>query len=141
MTSWPGRFIQPDDRRHAAPGHVAGFLHELAALAHHPQAILETHRARRRQRREFTERQAGGGVKFERRRLFLEQLEGNPAHEKNSRLGIFSPGQFRLRAVETNGGQVVAQRGVGAVKPGFGRGIFFGQVLAHADGLGALAGE
>ncbi len=60
-----GRFVQADDRRHATARGIAGFLHESAALAHHAQAVLKTHRARRRQRREFTERQTGRRVKFQ----------------------------------------------------------------------------
>ena len=58
------RFVQADDRRHAALGHVARFLHEFSALAHDAQAVLKTHRARRRQRREFAERQTGGRSNF-----------------------------------------------------------------------------
>ncbi len=73
------RFIQTDDRRHAASRRVAGFLHEFSALADDAQSILKTHRARRRQRREFTERQTGGRVKFQVWRLFLEQFESKPS--------------------------------------------------------------
>ena len=46
-----------------------------------------------------------------------------------------------FRAVKTDGGEVVAERGIGAVEPGAGRREFFGQVPAHADGLGALSGK
>ena len=91
-----GRLVQADDRRHAASGDVAGFLHEPTTLTHHAQAILEAHGARRRQGREFAKRQAGGGMKLERRHLLLEQLEGDPAHQENARLGVFGLGQFRL---------------------------------------------
>jgi hypothetical protein len=54
--------------------------------------------------------------------LLLEQLKRDPAHQKNSRLGVFGLGQFGFRAVETNRGQVVAERGVGAVEPRLGDG-------------------
>jgi hypothetical protein len=56
--------------------------------------------------------------------FFLEQLKRDPAHEKNSRLRVLGLGQFGIRAVETNRGEIIAERGVGAVKPGFGRGNF-----------------
>ena len=83
----------------------------------------------------------GRGVKFELRHLFLQQLKRDPAHQENSRLGVFGFGQFGVRAVETDGGEVITERGVGAVEPGPGRRKFFGQVFAHADGLRALPGK
>src|ERR1019366_2313421 len=119
----------------------AGLLHEPSALAHHPQAILKAHCTRRRQCREFAERQTGGGVKFERWRLFLEQLKCDPTHKEDAGLGVFSFREFSFRTVETNRSQVVAERSVGAVEPGFGRRKFFSEILAHAGGLRALSGK
>ena len=62
-----GRLIQADDGRHAAVRGVAGFLHEAPALAHHLQPVLKTHRSRRRQRREFAQRQARRGLEAQAR--------------------------------------------------------------------------
>jgi hypothetical protein len=73
--------------------------------------------------------------------LFLEQLKRDPAYEQNARLRVFGFGQFCFRPIETNRSEVVAERGVGAVKPRLGAGKFFSKVFAHADDLRALSGK
>ncbi len=47
------RFVQANDRRHAAFGRFACFLHETPALTDDAQSVFKTHRARRRQLRVF----------------------------------------------------------------------------------------
>jgi hypothetical protein len=50
-------------------------------------------------------------------------------------------GQFGVRTVKADGGEIVAQRGVGPVEQGLGSRKGGGEILAHADGLSALSGE
>jgi hypothetical protein len=68
-------------------------------------------------------------------------LEGDPADQKNSRLGVFRFGQLDFRPVEANCGQIVAQCFVCTVKPSLRGGELLGEILSHADNLSALAGE
>ena len=78
---------------------------------------------------------------FSVRRLFLEQLKATQLTRK-------IPGcAFSVLVSSASGplkqmrGEVVAERGVGAVEPRFGGRKFFGQVFAHADDLRALSGK
>ena len=134
-------FVQTDDGRHCALRRFAGFLHEASALAHKFQALLETHHVGRRQRRRFTQRKPGRGLKVQSPDLFLQQLECDPAHQINSGLRIFGLRQFRLRSLEANARQIVAHRLVGAIEQRSRRGVGLRQVLAHSDRLGPLPGE
>ena len=71
----------------------------------------------------------------------LEQLKGHPTHQEDARLGVFGLGQFRVRAPKANRGQVIAQRRLGPIKPGFALRECLGEIPAHADHLGALPCE
>ena len=130
--------VQTHDRGHPALCFFARFLHKTSALAHEPQAVLEIHRSGGCQGGEFPQRQTCRRVERQRRCLLFEQLKCDPAHEKNSRLGIFSLEELGFGAVETNRRQVVANGPVGAVKPVSGGRKLLREIAAHAGDLRAL---
>src|SRR5262249_38823239 len=71
----------------------------------------------------------------------LEQLESDPAHQKDAGLGVFGPGQFCVRTVETNRSKIKTKRTIRTVEPCPGAGKLLGEVFAHTDDLGAMSGK
>ena len=50
--------------------------------------------------------------------MFFKQFKGDPTYKEDSRLGILGLGQFGFRAAESRyRGEVITQRGIGAVDP------------------------
>ena len=151
MTTWPGQLMLAmstsasrqtsasaassifEDGRHAAVGRVAGFLHEPTAQLHHAQAVIEAHRFGGGQRREFAERQAGGGVKSKIRDLRFQSFEAGETGEKDPGLRVVGLGQNVFGPFKTNLLDVAAENCVGAGEQLTAHVVFLAEVAPHAD--------
>src|SRR5260221_553053 len=90
---------------------------------------------------EFIKRKSGRGLDGKLPDLGAQsRQDGEPVNEERG-LAVSGLGQLLLRSREGNLGQRIAEDFVGPGEKLGGGGIFGGEILAHADGLGALTCE
>ena len=133
--------LSADDGGHSAVGSLAGLLHGAGALVHEAKSGFKIKSPRSGVGGEFTQRQAGGGVELERGELFLQHREAGESVDIQSRLANRGFGQLLGRSLERDTAEWIPKNRVGFFEQRGGGGKFGGEVLAHANGLGALAGE
>ena len=85
--------------------------------------------------------QAVSGDKSGPETLFIQNAPGRDGGSQNRRLRDLGQAKLILGTFEAKLREFVAQGFIGFFKCLPGYGIFFGQFLAHSDGLRALAGE
>ena len=135
--------VEPQDAGHAAGRGERRGLHGLAAAADHLQAGGEVHRPGEDQGRVLAQAQAGRAlaVLHDGRLARLQALERRQAGHEDRRLAHVGRLECLGRPLEAELAQVEAQDLAGAVEQGADGGQLLVQLLAHADGLGTLAGE
>jgi len=133
--------LPADDGGHSAVGSLAGLLHGAGALVHEAKSSFKIKSPRSGVGGEFTQRQSGGGVEFERGEFFLQHREAGESVDIQSRLANRGFGQLLGRPLERDPAEWIPKNRVGFFEQRGGGGKFGGEVLAHANGLGALAGE
>ncbi len=130
-----------DHGGHGAGIGLAGFIHELAAAGDEFEAFFEGEGAGGAMSGHFTKGKPGGSGGFEGGDFFTEDLEQSEAVEKKGGLAIPGAREVLGGAVEHDVGEGTAKDLVGLFEEGFGGGIGFDEILAHADFLGTLSGE
>ena len=141
------RVVEADDRGHRARRARRPTPASAAALAHEPDGVGEVERAGGDERRVLAHRVPGGegGLPGPRRRARRPALaDGREVGDRGGEqrgLGVLGPVELLGGAVPGEPADGLAERGVGRGEDGGGGGRGGGERPAHADGLGALAGE
>ena len=81
------------------------------------------------------------GVVLERDPLGLKHTHHGHGNGHQRGLGVLGQAQNVLGTFEHGGREALAQSFVDFLEDGAGHGILVGEILAHADGLAALAGK
>ena len=134
-------FFATDDCRHTALRGLASFLHGAGALVHETESGFKVESPGGRVCGEFPKREAGGGLKIEGGKFFLQHRQTGEPMDIERGLADGGFGEFLSGTLEGDLTERVAKDRVRAVEEIGSHGILGGEVFAHANGLGALAGE
>ena len=133
--------LATDDCRHTALRRFAGFLHGASALVHETESGFKVESSGGRMCCEFPEREASCGLKIEGGVFFLQHRQAGESVDIERGLANGGFGELLGRPLEGDLTERVSKDRVRTAEEIGGCGILGGEVFAHADGLGALAGE
>ena len=138
------RKVETDDGGHRALAGRNGALHGVSANAQQPRGVLDAQRAGGGEGRIFAQRMAGDELRVARNvqpGFCFENAARREADRHQGGLRVGREGQFRLRPLEHQSGQVLPERTVHLGEYAPGRGVILRERLAHADRLRPLAGK
>ena len=134
--------IEPEDRGHRALADRNRLLHGLSADAQQPRGVFDGQRTRGAEGGIFAQRMArdeGGVAGDDEAGLALERPQSRQARRHQRRLGVGGQRQLRLRPLEHELRELLAERCVYARKHVPRGRKRLGEPLAHADRLRALS--
>ena len=140
------RIVEPDDGGHRAVAALPGCLHQPAALAHEPEAVVEVEGACGDEGRVLAHRMAGreGGLRRDQALggpPLAKRGEDRDRGRKDRRLGLLGEIEALGGTVPGDGADRLAEGAIGGREHGGCGGRGLGERSAHPDRLRSLSGK